>query len=302
MLIISFNEFEKGIQEKLDKGEELRNANLTSERDYSTFDHECRQWEDQTIEFLRKVFDSPDNRYVKILKNTRRPKKSQNPSVQELYGAWKQLLKFKVNALRYIYKSIKVSDLIRTGDDELADKRKNLKAKEKKDLILKKLYEIKDMGDIEIKEIFDGNGIPYNTKGEIHEWARYLEDLRMIKLSETDESAEVQLSLDGQEYIEDLMDIKEEDTKSENQQDLKSLYKKIDEIIEKLEKLDVEHEVLFEEMEDLKYWASKMSNKNWKQLLKGKLIDIGVSFGIDKVELNGFYKYLTDEILKLPSS
>ena len=51
---------------------------------------------------------------------------------------------------------------------------------------------------------------------------------------------------------------------------------RIDDIYEKLEKLNLGNEIIYEELQDLKEQLGILTKKNWIQLLKGKLIDSGI--------------------------
>jgi hypothetical protein len=56
---------------------------------------------------------------------------------------------------------------------------------------------------------------------------------------------------------------------------------RINEIIEKLEKLNLGNEILYEELQDLKTQLGILTKKNWIQLLKGKLIDAGLEMATE---------------------
>ena len=72
------------------------------------------------------------------------------------------------------------------------------------------------------------------------------------------------------------------------------LHSKINEIIEKLEKLGIGQEVIFNEIDDLKSHFN-LGKKNWFQLVKGKLFDIGIAYGVEKIILESVYSDLAKE-------
>ena len=74
--------------------------------------------------------------------------------------------------------------------------------------------------------------------------------------------------------------------------------KKIDEVLSKLQELQVGQEVIFNEIEELRGLLS-LDKKNWKQVLKGKLVDLGLGKILDTDTLEWIYKKLTDENLNL---
>jgi hypothetical protein len=73
------------------------------------------------------------------------------------------------------------------------------------------------------------------------------------------------------------------------------LHSKINEIIEKLENLGVSQEVIFNEIDELKAHFN-LGKKNWFQLVKGKLFDIGIAYGVEKIILEDVYSDLAREV------
>lgn len=73
------------------------------------------------------------------------------------------------------------------------------------------------------------------------------------------------------------------------------LHSKINEIIEKLENLGVGQEVIFNEIDELKSHFN-LGKKNWFQLVKGKLFDVGIAYGVEKIILEGVYSDLAREV------
>jgi hypothetical protein len=79
------------------------------------------------------------------------------------------------------------------------------------------------------------------------------------------------------------------------------LNKKLDEIIDKLNKQDLGQEILFEEINSLKD-NFNIGKRNWFQLLKGKLIDLTVEKVLEKTVVEEIYKTLSEgysEFVKL---
>ena len=55
----------------------------------------------------------------------------------------------------------------------------------------------------------------------------------------------------------------------------------------------------FNELQELKELYPKLNKKNWGQILKGKLIDLGLAQVINKDVMELIFKELTDQILRL---
>lgn len=74
---------------------------------------------------------------------------------------------------------------------------------------------------------------------------------------------------------------------------------KIDEIIAILEKQNFGQEILFNELQELKELYPKLSKKNWGQILKGKLIDLGFAQIINQEIAEKIFTELTNQVLRL---
>jgi len=98
-------------------------------------------------------------------------------------------------------------------------------------------------------------------------------------------------------FVNLLIDLLEE-SKTDNivdyfsKKEVKETEARIDKILEELEELSLGHEVLFEELQDLKEQLSVLNKKNWVQLMKGKLMDAYV-IEISKEAIKFVYKGLT---------
>lgn len=79
------------------------------------------------------------------------------------------------------------------------------------------------------------------------------------------------------------------------------IHSRINEAIEKLEKLSLGQEVIFNEIDELKEHFN-LGKKKWLQLLKGKLVDLGISYAVEKTVLDTIYNTIVQDIDKLPSS
>jgi hypothetical protein len=95
-----------------------------------------------------------------------------------------------------------------------------------------------------------------------------------------------------------------EESKTDNldnyfsKKEVKETEDKIDKIIEELVKLSLGQEVIYEELQDLKEQLKVLNKKNWLQLLKGKLVDIGIAEGSLEI-IKFIYKNITGDDLPL---
>ncbi|MCD8416143.1 hypothetical protein LNI90_11875 [Tenacibaculum dicentrarchi] len=82
-------------------------------------------------------------------------------------------------------------------------------------------------------------------------------------------------------------------------QSQEKLNSKIEEIIELLTKQGFGQEILFNELQELKELYPKLNKKNWGQVLKGKLIDLGIAQVINQEVAETIFKGLTEQFLRL---
>lgn len=104
---------------------------------------------------------------------------------------------------------------------------------------------------------------------------------------------EIELTALGVQEIKDnlLNDTSNQNDKFNNEE-LKIINSKIDSILESLEKLDVGHEVIFNEIESLRDNAKKLSKKDFKSMALGKLFSLGIDGLLDKNDVTGFLRDL----------
>lgn len=79
----------------------------------------------------------------------------------------------------------------------------------------------------------------------------------------------------------------------------KELNEKINKIGEKLKKQGYGQEILFNELQELKELYPQLTKKNWGEILKGKLIDLGISEILNREAIEMVFKDLTNQILRI---
>ncbi len=110
----------------------------------------------------------------------------------------------------------------------------------------------------------------------------------------------IKITVKGSAYIERQLKLKEKaKTRTSTTSKNGDLNKKIDEILDRLTKLNFGQEIIFEELEEMRSLQGKLSKKSWGQLLKGKLIDLAVGQVINKEMASEVFKYLTDTQMNL---
>ncbi|WP_100613084.1 hypothetical protein [Confluentibacter lentus] len=166
---------------------------------------------------------------------------------------------------------------------------------EKKEFILKKLNLVFNDNYYSLSKILDLNHIE-NRQGETRELA---EDLAkrgyLIMFSQYNNNGDdyVKLSVKGASYIE------RKTSKKIKNNSQKEIDDKIEKITEMLIKLGYGQEIIFNEMEEIRNLHSKLNKKNWSELVKGKLIDLGLSQVINKETISKIFETLIDQKFQL---
>lgn len=205
----------------------------------------------------------------------------------------------RIRTLQYFPKILAVSDAVIKWDKIDLESRKNFETDEILELLLEKLYELYDNQYHSVLSILTGNGIVLGRRGEEYEFANTLESHGLVDIIATNSYVSAQLSIEGKRYVEEKRRAKKNDYTNITE-DSDEINQKIDELKEDLEQQGLGQEILFNELEELKELYPKLKNKNWGEILKGKLIDLGLAQVISKKTMSKIFEVLTTEILYLP--
>ncbi len=301
-LIIDYNDFIKELNRLLVKGNELYNKNnTTKENNFDRVKEEIKEWENTVFNYLNKSFQPKNNEFAISFHNSYKQRfnvSNQQKSFNQLKKELFEDLNERINTLTYYKRILSISDIITKPKGVDLEKRKTFSTEQILDLILEKLYILYDNSYHSIEMILQGNGIEIKRYGEEREFAKLLEKYGYVNLLHT-RTVSAQLTTEGKIYVENKRKAKQTDYEkiSSSKEEINN---KINEIIETLSKLGFGQEILFEELEELKDLYGKINKKNWGQLLKGKLIDLGLAQIINMDTVNLIYKELTKQILNLP--
>jgi predicted transcriptional regulator len=164
---------------------------------------------------------------------------------------------------------------------------------DKNDFILSKLNSVFGDENYSIEQILKFNDIKYR-ENETREIAEDLHKRGYLILNDrSGNSDRVKISVKGAAFIERKLR-KKGPVKERNELD-----KKIDMVIDHLTKLGYGQEILFNEIEELRELQHKLSKKSWTQLLKGRLIDLGLEQLISIEVAKSVYEYLTSDNFRL---
>ena len=301
-LITNWNDFKTKIENFISQTTSIEQSykNTTTQEEYDSLKSEFKEWQKNVVEYLSNAFDEQNNEFAQGI---RYPHNSRY-NIGNKQKDSKQLIKEKIEdlsslrkSLDYYLKILEISDAIVRPDDIDLEERKNFTTDEILDLLLEKLFLLYDDSYHPVSSILSGNGIELKRHDEERQLAKTLENYGYVNLMNA-RYVNAQLTIEGKRYIENNLRKSVTDyEKIDKSQD--ELNQKIDEIIETLNKQNLGQEILFDELQELKDLYSKLNKKNWGQVLKGKLIDLGLAQVINKDVMEAIFKELTDQVLKL---
>lgn len=301
-LTIKWEEFKEQIDGFVKEAEIIsatQNSTRTEE-EFTASKVDIGNWILRCLEFLKASFDIESNEFAQSFqyaKPYRFNVPGQNIVFQELKNRAFEELNLKMLKLVLCKQIMSVSDFIIRPEMASLSNRDNYNIDQTLELILDKLYDLYDNNFYSIPLILKGNGITLKRNHEDRELGKVLDDNGYVNLShEIDTYA--QLTIPGKMYIE-----KKRKSYQENYENINSsqeeINSKIDEIITTLDKLGCGHEVLFNEIQELKELYPTLNKKNWGQIVKGKLLDLSLAKLVENDTISYIYKTLTDNELHL---
>ncbi|QOH24994.1 hypothetical protein GSQ57_10765 [Flavobacterium columnare] len=300
-LKIEWNLFKNSLNELSEKGKIILENNPRTKEDIEIFFEEYKSWRKDVLEFLTNSFE-PNNSFAqgfRIANSNNFHFQGTQKSDEQLIRENKQFLRSDLRILEYTLKILSVSEKIISPNKIDLTIRENYTSEEILNLLLEKLYEIYDDNIYPILPILEGNGIILKKRREEFEYLKILENNGYVISNNIGNQADAQLTVSGKIYVEEKRKIVIPNYETISN-DKENIDKKIDELFIKLEKLGYGQEIIFEELEELKDLYLTLNKQNWAQLVKGKIIDLGLSQVISVDIMKIIYESITNDILRLP--
>lgn len=282
------------------KGKELTKISPRNNEDTDKFVVEYKEWRTEVLDCLTSAFDKT-NSYVLSFRMANSNKYNflgNQTTFDNIVREQKQDLRNDLLNIEYITKLLSVSDLIVKPNQIDLSIREEYTSEDILELILEKLYELYDDNTYPILPILEGNGIILKKRREEFEYVKFLENNGYVTSTNIARQADAQLTVNGKIYIENKK--KQSKPNYESISDKENVDLKIDALIEKLEKLGYGQEIIFNELEELKELYIHLNKKNWGELVKGKIIDLGLQQVINEDIMKLIYNSITNDILRIP--
>lgn len=301
-LLTDWKSFNQKINDFIEQADKIKQDFKTSNsnEDYVMLRHEVKAWQQKVDEYLSNSFDDKNNEFARGIRHPRQTKFNvggrQKDDAQLVKDELDKLYNVKRN-LEFYLKILSVSDAIIRPEEIDVDIRKEFTTEETLDLLLEKLYELYDDSYYPVSNILFGNAIELKRHDEERQLANRLDRLGYVNLQSA-KYVYAQLTVEGKMYVENKLKKQTTDYSKINDSQ-EELSKKIDEIIEVLNKQNLGQELLFNELQELKELNLQLSKKNFGQVLKGKLLDLTLGQVINMETAKFVFKELTDQVFML---
>ncbi|ALL05578.1 hypothetical protein AQ505_08790 [Pedobacter sp. PACM 27299] len=223
------------------------------------------------------------------------------PNAKKLFDQLKKEaledFKTKNNFLSNLIRIYSIADAIVRPDKIDLVKRAKLDTHERLELILEKLYELRDGRYYDVAFILESNGIAIQY-GEEREYVKMLEDNGLVNAMHI-RRVSASITLNGRIFVEEKRRTYIEDYSSIDD-NAAVINANIDEILDKLTKLGYGQEIIFNEIEELKELHKTLNKKTFGQVVKGKIVDLALAKLLENDTLEYIYEKLTHHHLRLP--
>lgn len=283
------------------EGKELNKRSPRNNDDFEEFAEEYKKWRSKVLDCLVLAFDKTDP-YVqsfRIANSNKYHFPGNQMSFDNIVRERKQDLRNDLVNIEYVLKILSVSDVIIKPNKIDLSIREKYTSDEILELIVEKLYELYDDNIYPILPILEGNGIVLKKRREEYEYVTILEQNGYVISNNIAKQADAQLTVQGKMYVEN----KRKQSKPNYDaisDDKEYIDTKINELIQQLQKLGYGQEIIFNELEELKDLYIQLNKKNWGELVKGKIIDLGLQQVINEDVMKLIYQTITNDILRIP--
>jgi len=297
-----WQQFSTELYQYVEKGNSLKDQPANTVEEFAELETKRLSWDKEVFEWLKESFSNAVNPMVIELHNAAANSfniPNTSYPLKELLFQFRGRILTKINWLILKERVLNVSDAIVRPDEQLLNERAGMTLKQKQQFILEKLFDLYDDNYYPVDEILNGNGVKLNRNSEAGELATMLEGMGYLDTQQfVGQKIGAKLTTKGAIMIEESRE-----PANENYDDIKftssELAQKMEEIKAELNKLGFGHEILYDELQELKNLYTTLNKKNWGQLLKGKLFDVAVSKAVDNATIAFVYKELTNHVFKL---
>ena len=266
-------------------------ATVDTHEKLTTFHADVEEWCKQSKLFFQKSFEPADNNFYKEYIYSY-PSEVADRALMPMATIQNEI-SIKVQSIISIKDFVRISDLIINPENPELDKRKEFAIAQKEELLLTKLYSLYPKGKFySVRNIFEYNGIVMNTADDDVKICDPLKQIGDIEVLDTPLGMAARLTESGVKIVEKLfLHINQEPTT----QPTINAEAKFNAMISELNHAGIVQDIVFDEINDLRQLINKLTPKQWKEVVLGKLVDLGVQQSVKNDTLKLIYERLTNE-------
>jgi len=209
-LIIELSKFKYTIDHFVKRYESIEVYNYTTEAELEAYKTKFTTLCNEVAAFLAEQIVPVKNNYTQLYTASKIEFRNTNKTIQSFEIRCKELLnktKEKKSDIQRIYKLTSVSDaMLNKISKEKIAARKAFTIREKKSLILEKLYQLNDGWYYSIQSICEGNNIHSERRDESKRLSKNLAEDNLIEVfNPASDDILVRLTIQGQEFVEDIL-------------------------------------------------------------------------------------------------
>jgi hypothetical protein len=293
-LSISLPAFEEKCDALVTEGNNIFIIEITETNEaLSGFLMEVDNWNEKAKLFLKQSFDPADNNFSRDYVNAYQSATIDKTklSLSEI----KKELESRIQNIQSVKELVKVSDLIINPENPEVLKRKDFAIAQKEDLLLRKLYILYPKGKYySVRNLFEYNGVQLNGIDDDVNICTPLKQLDDIDFITTPTGAAAKLTETGVKFVEKFILFINQEPLAPVQSTVNTEDKFIS-ILKELNNSGLVKEIVFDEINDLRQLVNKLTPKQWKEVVLGKLVDLGVQQSVKNDILKSIYEKLTNE-------
>jgi hypothetical protein len=297
-----WEEFKAELEQFIREGNSLKNMPVSTGENMIDIEQAIDAWDQQIRLWLESSFNLARNSYLISFHNAGANNfniPGQQLSQDQQVVLMKGKIQVRTDALFMFERILSVSEAVIKHGTVNIEERAGLTIKQKRDFILQKMYELYDDLYYPLTEILKGNAVLMKRTSEAGEIAGLLEELGYLDvLAGIGAQVRVRITAHGAQFVEETWA-----TGAENYDDIRYSFEemsaKIDEVKDELKRSEMGHEILYNELQELKELYLTLNKKSWGQLLKGKLFDVALGKLVDNATIAFVYEAITDHKLKL---
>ncbi len=291
-LTIPLSTFEEKCEAYAHEGNDLSEKEPPNEERLQECIDTILQWNSNTKSFLQDSFDEHFNNIYREFASSKiilLHKKVDFSTFETL----RDDIKAKVLSLILIKEFVRELDMVVNPDDPEIAKRKEFAITQKEEFLLKKLYNLYPKGKYyPVKILLEYNGIVLNSDVDDAKICNPMQKMGQLDLGVSEYGVTAKITEGGVKYVEEsLLRLNTDPLKPLDS----ALERKFNAVLDELNKQGFVQEIVFDEINDLRQIIHKLTPKQWREMVLGKMVDLGVQQSVKNDILKTIYEKLTDE-------